>query len=416
MKIKTVAVLGANGTMGRNIAAIFASFGKAKVFLATRSLDKSKFALEKAYQSVRCESIKERMVPVTYDDIQTFIPECDLIFESLKEDFDIKKDMYKRVIPFMKDDAILATGTSGLSIDDLSVGRELYGIHMFNPPYNLSLCELIGKENPELEHYLANVLKRTVVKVKDSPSFLGNRIGFYFINKAMKLAEVNKDQGGIDYIDAIFGGFTGRSMSPLVTADFVGLDVHKSIVDYVYKNTMDKAFICPDYLNALVDNGYLGKKSGKGLYYYDKDRKLTFVYDIRDGKYRLKNEYNFYFSNKMIELIQTGDYQKAYQLLIDDECVEAVICKTLLLEYIVYSLKTSLDVSDSISSCDDVMATGFAWIPPIALIEVFGGKETVDTLVHKYLGADLVKTWDELYDMVPNKSKYDYRPFLKGRY
>lgn len=416
MKIKTVAVLGANGTMGRNIAAIFASFGKAKVFLATRSLDKSKFALEKAYQSVRCESIKERMVPVTYDDIQTFIPECDLIFESLKEDFDIKKDMYKRVIPFMKDDAILATGTSGLSINDLSVGRELYGIHMFNPPYNLSLCELIGKENPKLEHYLANVLKRTVVKVKDSPSFLGNRIGFFFINKAMKLAEVNKDQGGIDYIDAIFGGFTGRSMSPLVTADFVGLDVHKSIVDYVYKNTMDKAFICPGYLNALVDNGYLGKKSGKGLCYYDKDRKLTFVYDIRDGKYRLKNEYNFYFSNRMIELIQTGDYEKAYQLLIDDECVEAVICKNLLLEYIVYSLKTSLEVSDSISSCDDAMATGFSWIPPIALMEVFGGKETVDTLVHKYLGTNLVNTWDELYDMVPNKSKYDYRPFLKGRY
>ena len=85
MEIKNVAVLCANGTMGRNIAAIFASFGKAKVFLATRSLDKSKFALEKAYQSVRCESIKERMVPVTYDDIQTFIPECDLVFESLKD-------------------------------------------------------------------------------------------------------------------------------------------------------------------------------------------------------------------------------------------------------------------------------------------------------------------------------------------
>lgn len=81
-----------------------------------------------------------------------------------------------------------------------------------------------------------------------------------------------------------------------------------------------------------------------------------------------------------------------------------------------YSLKTSLEVSDSISSCDDAMATGFSWIPPIALMEVFGGKETVDTLVHKYLSADLVKTWDELHDMVPDKSKYDYRPFLKGRY
>ncbi len=108
------------------------------------------------------------------------------------------------MLPFRKEDSILATGTSGLSINELSVERKLYGIHVFNPPYNLSLCELIGKDNPELENYLTNVLRRTVVKVKDSPSFFGNRIGFYFINKAIELAELNKDQGGVDYIDAIF--------------------------------------------------------------------------------------------------------------------------------------------------------------------------------------------------------------------
>ena len=76
--------------------------------------------------------------------------------------------------------------------------------------------------------------------MKDSPAFLGNRIGFQFINEALQYAEKYKFNGGIDYIDAILGPFTGRAMSPLVTANFVGLDVHKAIVDNLYENTRDK--------------------------------------------------------------------------------------------------------------------------------------------------------------------------------
>ena len=109
----------------------------------------------------------------------------------------------------------------------------------------------------ELKEYLSNKLIRTVVEVKDSPAFLGNRIGFQFINEALRYAERFKDNGGIDYIDAILGSFTGRSMAPLTTSNFVGLDVHKAIVDNIYEDTHDHAhetFVLPEFVQCYAAN------------------------------------------------------------------------------------------------------------------------------------------------------------------
>ena len=419
---KVITVLGANGTMGRNVSAIFASFGKAKVYMVCRNLDKANKAVVDAYDSVRCESIKDNLIPCTYDDLSKCIPESDIVFESVKEDFNTKKEVYGLIRQYLKKDAIVCTGTSGLSIKELSKefsNNRFYGVHMFNPPYNLSLCELIGEDNKELEDYLSINLRRTVVKTKDSPSFLANRIGFFVINKALKLAEENKDQGGVDYIDSIFGGFTGRSMSPLKTADFVGLDVHKSIVDYIDLNTHDEfndCFKLPSYVDELINCGYLGKKTNRGLYYKDTDRNIKLVYDIRTKEYRLKNNYNFYFANEMIKLIRIGKYEDAYKLLLNDDSKEALICKKLLLEYIVYSLKISKEVTGNISACDDAMATGFAWLPPVAFIELLGGTNSLTESVNKYLDKVYIDILNVLIDEIPAKSKYDYRPYLKGRY
>lgn len=102
--------------------------------------------------------------------------------------------MYDKIKPFIKENAIVSTGTSGLSIKKLASSFEnksnnFFGIHMFNPPYNLTLCELVvhcesQKElATELRKYLYNHLKRSVVEIKDKPSFLGDRIGFYFIGE-----------------------------------------------------------------------------------------------------------------------------------------------------------------------------------------------------------------------------------------
>lgn len=432
MNINTVAVLGANGTMGRNVSAIFASFGHAKVYMICRTIEKSKKAVIQAYQSIRAESIKNLLIPATYDDLENIISQSDLIFESLAENFNIKKEMYFKIKPYLKDGAIVSTGTSGLSIEELSKTFEeksdyFFGIHMFNPPYSLTLCELIvhNKSQKELANklkkYLSSQLNRTVVEVKDSPSFLGNRIGFFFINEALHYAEKCKDEGGIDYIDSILGAFTGRNMAPIFTADFVGLDVTKSIIDYIYEKIDDEFknnFKSTDYLNNLVEKRNLGRKTNKGLYYKDKDRNLIFVYDIKQKNYRLRNQYNFYFANEMINFIKTGNYDRAIHILIDDESHEAIICKEMLLKYIIYSLKISYEVSNDIASCDDAMATGFSWLPPIAMIDLFGGINIIQNLAEKYLDEKYVSIIadKDILDKLPECSEYDYRSFLKARY
>ena len=432
MDINTVTVLGANGTMGRNVAGIFASFGNAKVYMICRTKQKAEKAKIQAYQSIRAESIKDNLIPKSYDDLEACISESDLVFESISEDIDLKKDMYERIYPYLKDGAVVATGTSGLSIKELAASfkdkeSNFFGIHMFNPPYNLTLCELVLHNDMqrelsiELKNYLENKLNRTVVEVKDSPSFLGNRIGFFFINEILILADKYKDQGGIDYIDSVIGCFTGRNMAPLVTADFVGLDVTKSIVDYIYSNTDDifkDSFKSNDTLNSLVKDNKLGRKVNYGFYHKDRDRNLLYVYDIKQNNYRVKNDYQFYFSNEMIKLINTGDYENAVKMLLNDESLEAQICKEMLLKYIVYSLKITHEVAYDISYCDDAMATGFSWLPPIALIDLFGGKEEVRKLVNRYLDSRYQNIVNdlEIFDSIPDNSKYDYRPFLKARY
>jgi 3-hydroxyacyl-CoA dehydrogenase len=146
---------------------------------------------------------------------------------------------------------------------------------MFNPPYQLTLCELTASPYSDmqmyqkLKAYLMNKLYRTVAESKDLPALLGNRIGFYFMNEALQYAERYQVNGGIDYIDTLLGPFTGRTMPPITTADFVGLDVHKAIVDNIYENTNDyvhERFVLPGYVQKLIDQKKLGRKTGEGLY------------------------------------------------------------------------------------------------------------------------------------------------------
>ena len=298
MNIKTITVIGANGTMGKNVSGIFASFGNAKVYMVGRNIEDVIDAKQKAINSVKSSAIDVNLMQKDYSSLGQCIKESDLIFESIFEDLEVKRDVYNLISKFIRPGTIVATGTSGLSINSLGlsfeeeVRKSFLGIHMFNPPYNMTLCEVIPTEFTDkdllidIKKYLTERLKRKVVEVKDQPAFLGNRIGFQFLNEALQLSEKYKQRGGIDYIDSIIGPFTGRSMAPLVTANFVGLDVHKAIVDNIYENTQDYAnetFIFPTYSKNLVLENRLGAKTGSGLYKTireDNGSIIKYVYDI----------------------------------------------------------------------------------------------------------------------------------------
>lgn len=403
MDIKKVTVVGANGTMGYNAAAMFASFGNAKVYMVSRDIQKSRNAVDKAIKSVRAESIRKNLIPCDYSQLEECVSQSDLVFESVAENIEIKKEITKKIGECATEGTIIATGTSSLSIKEIAdvlpeVHRaNYYGMHFFNPPYSMPLLELIPNSivggTEKLKEYLESVLLRTVVVCKDSAAFIANRIGFQFMNMALQYAEKYKEDGGIDYIDSILGTFTGRAMTPCVTADFVGLDVHKAIVDNLLINTDDfanKTFELPEYITGLINEGKLGKKTNGGLFkteITDDGKKIRLVFDINSKRYVGVRKYNISFATNMNRLLNNGEYKEAFKSLLDDDSKEAKICKEFLKDYVDYSLYVVNEVCDEISMVDDAMATGFNWCPPLALSNVLFGTNY--------------------------PTKYDYRSFFK---
>ena len=402
--------------------------------MVSRDMEKSKKAVVKAAKSVRAGSIAKNLIPADYSMLAECVAASDLIFESAKEDLEIKKMITRLVAENMSAHAIACSGTSGLSITTLAEcfseekRGHYFGVHMFNPPYNLTLCEVIPTEYSDdkvfaaLKTYLRDTLHRTVVEVKDSPAFLGNRIGFQFINEAMQYAEKYADNGGIDYIDAILGCYTGRAMAPLTTSDFVGLDVHKAIVDNLYANTNDYAhdtFVLPQFAEKLIAEGRLGRKVGVGFYQlvrYDNGLKRMTVYDIATDTFRDQMKYVFPFAQNMLHALQKGSYTEAFATLVSNHSQEAELAVEFLLKYVLYALMATEQVGYNVHAADDVMATGFNWCPPLAVADALSTVCDFEKLVEQRLMGD--KTFanvdvKHLLSLI-EPSQYDYRIYFKA--
>ncbi|MBQ9253134.1 MAG: hypothetical protein IJ188_10930 [Clostridia bacterium] len=290
----------------------------------------------------------------------------------------------------------------------------------------MPLCELTATAWSDaqaleaLKEYLEKRLYRTVVQVKDSPAFLANRIGFQFINEALQYAERYRDHGGIDYLDAILGSFTGRAMAPLVTSDFVGLDVHSAIVHNLYENTHDYAresFVLPSFVEKLIAEKKLGRKTGSGLYQrvtYESGLKRQLVYDINGGIYRDVIPYAFPFAEKMRRSIQEGNYRQAFACLVTNHSQEANICRRFLLNYIVYSLHAAGEVGYSLQAADDVMAAGFNWCPPLAMLQALRAVTDVSTLMRESLPEVCAQIDVDALLAETEPSRYDYRPYFRS--
>ena len=394
--------------------------------MVARTFKKAEEAIEEAALSVKAFSIKDKLIPKSYEDLKKCVEDSDLVFESIVEDFEEKSLVHKEINKYAGETCILATGTSGLSINDLSENYDLnkrsnfVGIHFFNPPYSMTLCELIPSkyvQNMEfinqLKNYLSEKLLRDVIIVKDQPAFLANRIGFSFLNEALQYAEKYKSNGGIDYIDSIFGCYTGRNMAPLKTVDLVGLDVHKSIVNNVYENTNGhekNSFLLPEFINNLINANKLGFKTREGLYKYTEKEEL--VYDIEKNEYRNKKIYSFPFKEKAIREFKVANYKKGFEQIKNDDSIESRICMELLLKYIINSISISKESSQSMSDCDIAMATGFNWIPPVALIHLFADNNEIVELCQKYIDKSI--DFKSLFDDI-EECKIDYKKYVKAR-
>lgn len=399
-QIKTVTVLGANGAMGAGSAGVIASFGEAKVHMLARDLDKAKEGITKAVKSVRTDTIKNRMVPGTYaNDLAKAVAESDWVFELVAESYDVKEAINQDIAKSRTPGTIISTVSSGLSIERLSKAfdadgqKHYFGTHFFNPPYKMILCELVSHKGSdptiqkELGHYLEKTLGRAVVYTNDTPAFAGNRIGFQLMNEIAQFAEKYADKGGIALMDAIMGGFTGRAMGPLATVDFVGLDVHKAIVDNLYEFTKDSAhetFKMPSYMQKLIDSGNLGAKSGQGLIKRSKSsdgKREKYVYNIQTGSYDPYPKFDIPFVKEASQKIGDSDYAGAMKVIKNASGLEADLCRYFLARYISYSLSLVGEVVETKENADKAMGFGFNWVPASAFVDFLGGVgETIQLL------------------------------------
>jgi 3-hydroxyacyl-CoA dehydrogenase len=219
--------------------------------------------------------------PANYDEHLPRLGECDLVIEAIAERLDWKMELYHRVAPHLGPRAILASNTSGLSIARLAEAcpRELRprfcGVHFFNPPRYMHLAEIIpcAETLPavldDLERFLVTALGKGVIRAKDTPNFVANRVGVF----SMLATIANATRLGIrfDVVDDLTGPRLGRPKSATFrTADVVGLDtfghVVKTMQEGLPQDPWRELFRCPPWLARLIEAGALGAKTRAGIY------------------------------------------------------------------------------------------------------------------------------------------------------
>jgi len=287
--VRRVAVLGA-GVMGAQIAAhlVNARVDVLLYDLTAREGDRNAVA-KKAIEGLKKLSpaplghpdLAGFIAPANYDDDLGRLVGCDLVIEAIAERMDWKHDLYRKVAPHLAPHAIFASNTSGLSITGLSEGfpaelkRRCCGVHFINPPRYMHRAELIPTADTDpaildaLETFLTTTLGKGVVRAKDTPNFIGNRIGIY--GMLATIAESATFGLSVDVVDDLTGEKLGRAKSGTFrTADVVGLDtmghVIRTMQDTLQGDPFEHVYAMPPMLSALLTQGALGQKTGAGFY------------------------------------------------------------------------------------------------------------------------------------------------------
>jgi 3-hydroxybutyryl-CoA dehydrogenase len=200
---------------------------------------------------------------------------CDLVIESVAEEFELKRELLEKLDKISEDPTILATNTSSLSVTKLAslVSRPAHfvGMHFFNPVPAMNLVEVVrGLRTSDSTHArvvsLAERLGKTPVDVKDSPGFIVNRVLFPMINEAA--FTLQQGVASAEDIDAAMKGGCNHPMGPLALADLVGLDVVFAILDSLYREYGEPRYAPCLEIKKRVEAGWLGRKSGRGFYDY----------------------------------------------------------------------------------------------------------------------------------------------------
>ena len=304
--VRKVGVLGA-GVMGAQISAHLVNMGIPVVLfdLAAKEGPKNAISsgaiekLKKLKPAPLATASKANLIhAANYDEDMALLGECDLVIEAIAEKMEWKHDLYTRIASHLAPHAILASNTSGLSINELSqalpdsVKPRFCGIHFFNPPRYMHLIELIPTRTTDadvveqLETIAVTLFGKGVVKAKDTPNFVANRIGVAGVVAVMAQAE--KFNVLPEVVDQLTGKYLGRASSGTYrTADVVGLDIMPHVIATMSENLPDDPFHstykAPKALSKLLENGALGQKTGAG--FFKKVKRDILRFDLDSGEY-----------------------------------------------------------------------------------------------------------------------------------
>ncbi|HJS55870.1 MAG TPA: 3-hydroxyacyl-CoA dehydrogenase/enoyl-CoA hydratase family protein, partial [Chitinophagaceae bacterium] len=441
--IKKVAVLG-SGVMGSRIACHFAGTGLQVLLLdivPKEAVDSKKPAeRNKIVNDALAAAIKSNPSPVyhknvikkistgNFDDDMKKIADCDWTIEVVVERLDIKKQVYEKVEQFRKPGTLITSNTSGIPIHMLAEGRSddfkrhFCGTHFFNPPRYLRLLEIIPTPDtdPAIIDFLMNYgdlyLGKTTVLCKDTPAFIANRVGVFGIMSLFRL--VDKLGLTIDEVDALTGPIIGRPKSATFrTADVVGIDTLVKVAKGVYENCPNdearEVFNIPSWLNKLVENNWLGDKTGQGFFKKIKlpvttgspeerksDKEIQ-VLDLKKFEYvpRVRAKFATVEAAKPID-----DLYTRLKMLVAGQDKAGEFYRHFhygLFSYISHRIP---EISDELYRVDDAMMAGFGWeIGAFESWDVLGVEKTVKAMRDAGYG---VAGWVDEMSAAGNKSFY----------
>jgi 3-hydroxyacyl-CoA dehydrogenase len=392
--VRKAAVLGA-GVMGAQIAAHLANAGVRPALFELAAEGKDRNAnVRKAIENLRklepsplaSGSVADQIVAANYDEHLGLLAGCDLVIEAISERMDWKKALFGKVAPHLGPRAIFASNTSGLSITELSktlpaaLRPRFCGIHFFNPPRYMRLVEIIptAESDPaamdELEAFLTTTLGKGVIRARDTPNFVANRVGVFSMLATMHHTLAFKL--GFDEVDALTGPAIGRAKSATFrTADVVGLDtmahVVKTMHDTLPNDPWHPYYKAPDWLGALIAKGALGQKTKAGI--YTKKGRDILVLDLGRQDYRPSAGA---MAEEVQAILKEKSPAKQFARLRSSDHPQARFLWSIFRDLFHYSAVHLADIAHCARDVDLAIRWGFGWkMGPFELWQAAGWKQ-----------------------------------------